>query len=66
MRTTITPELGAERARLMTDLQESYARAMNAIQRRDNNTWLAEEMKQSGIVRRIKEIDGTTGQPWNA
>ena len=65
-RTVVTPELGAERARLMIELQQSYARAMDAIQKHDDSAWLAEETKQSGLVRRIKEIDGTTGQPWNA
>lgn len=61
-----TPELAAERARLMAELQQSYARATDAIQKHNDKAWIAEETKQSSIVRRIKEIDGTVGRPWNA
>ena len=66
IRDTITPELAAERARLISELQQSYARAALAIQKHDDKAWLAEESTQASIVRRIKEIDGTVGQPWDA
>jgi hypothetical protein len=62
----ITPEEGAEREPLLKDYQNSGARALAAPSPYDAAAFAAAEAEQAAIVRRLREIDGTTGQPWNA
>jgi hypothetical protein len=71
----IDPQLGAELQRLYAEYPVASARAAAAL-RTDPpghylegeglRRFLAEDAKVTAIVRRIKEIQGTTGQPWNA
>ena len=74
-RSVISPEEGAELKRLYADLPEAYKRAAAAL-RTDPpghvlegealKRFMAEEAKVAAIVRRIKEIQGTTGEHWMA
>jgi hypothetical protein len=65
IRNTITPELAEERARLVVELADANARA--AARFKGDLAGFAEaEAEVAAIVRRIKEIDGTTGQQWDA
>jgi histidinol-phosphate/aromatic aminotransferase/cobyric acid decarboxylase-like protein len=69
------PELAAELQRLYAEYPVASARAAAALKTEPPGhelkgetlrRFLAEEEKVAAIVRRIKEILGTTGQPWNA
>ena len=62
----ITPEQGAELQRLHAEYTVATNRAADALRANDGQRFLEEEAKTADIVRRIREILGTTGQPWNA
>jgi hypothetical protein len=71
----VDPQLGAELQRLYAEHPVANARAAAALRtdppghRLEGEALrrlLEEEAKVAAIVRRIKEIQGTTGQPWNA
>ena len=61
-----TPSLALRKAPSSSAYHEEYAvatkRAADALRANDGQ----EEERVADIVRRIKEIFGTTGQPWNA
>jgi hypothetical protein len=72
---TTDPKLAAELQRLYAEYPMATARAAAALKTDSPGhllegealrRFLAEEEKVATIVRRIKEIQGTTGQPWNA
>jgi hypothetical protein len=58
----ISPKEGAELQRLHEEYAVATKRAADALRANDGQ----EEERVADIVRRIKEIFGTTGQPWNA
>ena len=62
----ISPKEGAELHRLHEEYAVATNRAANALGANDGQRFLEEEERVADIVRRIKEILGTTGQPWNA
>ena len=62
----ISPKEGAELHRLHEEYAVATNRAANALRANDGQRFLEEEERVADIVRRIKEILGTTGQPWNA
>ena len=62
----ISPKEGAELHRLHEEYAVATNRAANALGANDGQRLLEEEERVADIVRRIKEILGTTGQPWNA
>ena len=62
----ISPKEGAELHRLHKEYAVATNRAANALGANDGQRFLEEEERVADIVRRIKEILGTTGQPWNA
>ncbi len=66
MKTTIDPQEAAELEQLFKDYKDTAARALAALSPYDEATFSAVEAEQAAVVRRIKEIQGTTGQPWNA
>jgi hypothetical protein len=68
-----SPEVAAEREWLLTEL--SKVRLLTAAAHRTGGRpmegaalrrLLATEAKEAAIVHRIREIDGTLGQPWDA
>ena len=72
-KSTITVEEGAELKRLYAELPKAYERAGAALMGHDGpdreaaRARLMEAAAEARrIARRIKEILGTTGQPWNA
>lgn len=74
MKNTITPEEGEELTRLYAEWPIAHERAMKALMteppyhRLEGETlerFLQEDAKVSAIVRRIKEIQGVTGQAWD-
>lgn len=73
--TVITPEEGEELQRLYAELPEAHARVAAALrtdppayqQTSEQHARLIEaERAVSAILNRIKELQGTAGQPWNA
>ena len=62
----ISPKEGAELHRLHEEYAVATNRAANALGANDGQRFLEEEERVADIVRRIKEILETTGQPWNA
>jgi hypothetical protein len=62
----ITAEQGAELQRLHAEYIVATNRAAEALRANDGRRFLEEEAKTGNVVRRIREILGTTGQPWNA
>jgi hypothetical protein len=62
----ISPKEGAELKRLHEEYAVATKRAGDALRANDGQRFLQEEERVADIVRRIKEILGTTGQPWNA
>jgi hypothetical protein len=62
----IGPREGAELERLHERYAVATRRAADALRANDGQRFLEEEERVADIVRRIKEILGTTGQPWNA
>lgn len=62
----IGPKEGAELERLHEGYAVATRRAADALRANDGQRFLEEEERVADIVRRIKEILGTTGQPWNA
>ena len=62
----ISPKEGAELHRLHEEYAVATNCAANALRANDGQRFLEEEERVADIVRRIKEILGTTGQPWNA
>lgn len=71
----ISPEQGEELKKLYAELPEAYKRAAAALRtdppghRLEGDAlkrFLELDAKAGAIVRRIKEIQGTTGEPWNA
>jgi hypothetical protein len=62
----ITEEQGAELQRLHAEYIVATNRAADALRAKDGQRFLEEEANTADIVRRIREILGTTGQPWNA
>ena len=62
----IDPREGAEPERLHEEYAVATRRAADALQTNDGQRFLEEEERVADIVRRIKEILGTTGQPWTA
>jgi hypothetical protein len=62
----ITPEQGAELQRLHAAYIVATNRAAEALRAYDGRRFVEEEANTADIVRRIREILGTTGQPWNA
>ena len=58
----ISPKEGPELQRLHEEYAVATKRAADALRANDGQ----EEERVADIVRRIKEIFGTTGQPWNA
>ena len=73
MKETITPEEAAELERLYAELPQAYERAAAALRTEPRHRlegaslarFMEEEEKVATIVRRIKEILGTTGRSWN-
>ena len=66
MKTTIDPQEAAELDQLYKDYLATAGRTLEALRTRNEAAFLDEETKQAATVRRMKEILGTTGQPWNA
>jgi hypothetical protein len=62
----ITQEQAAELQRLHAEYIVATNRAAEALRTNDGRRFLEEEANTANIVRRIREILGTTGQPWNA
>lgn len=69
----ISPEAGAKLQELYKEYQDATARAAEAL--RTNGAplegqvlqrFLEEDEKVNAIARRIKEIVGFVGQPWNS
>jgi hypothetical protein len=65
-KTFMTPEEGAEYERPMKEYLKATHRAMNALAARDLSGFEKADGEAGVIVRRIKEILGTTGQRWMA
>jgi hypothetical protein len=61
----ITAEQAAELQRLHAEYTVATNRAAEALRANDGQRFLEEEANTADIVRRIREILGTTGQPWN-
>jgi hypothetical protein len=66
MKATIDHQEAAELQQLFKDYLETASRALAALSPYDEATFVAVEAEQAAIVRRIKEIQGTTGQHWMA
>ena len=62
----ISSKEGAELQRLHEEYAVATKRAAAALRANDGQRFLEEEERVADIVRRIKGILGTTGQPWNA
>ena len=62
----ISRKEGTELQRLHEEYAVATKRAAAALRANDGQRFLEEEERAADIVRRIKEILGTTGQPWNA
>jgi hypothetical protein len=71
----ISPEEGAELQRLYAELPEAQKRVLAAIKTSPPSheltaeglaQWIEAERAEGAIIRRIKEILGTIGEPWNA
>ena len=69
----ITPEEGAELRQLYADLPEANKRVAEALRTNGQplegealRRLMVEDEKASAIVRRIKELQGITGQHWMA
>jgi hypothetical protein len=68
-----SPEEGAELQRLYAELPIASNRASSALRTNGQplegaalQRFLDEDAKVAAIVRRIREILGITGEPWNA
>jgi hypothetical protein len=62
----ITADQAAELQRLHAEYIVATNRAAEALRANDGQRFLEEEANTADIVRRIREILGATGQPWNA
>ena len=69
----ISPEEGEELRKLYEELPKAYARASAALRTHGQplegellRKFMEEDAKAGDVVRRIKEIHGTTGQHWMA
>lgn len=64
----MTPEQGAERAGLYEDLEiaRRLTLAVVATEGMDSAAYLAADAREAAILRRIQEIEGTTGKHWMA
>ena len=62
----LTPEEGAELQRLYTEYAAGTERAAAALQVGNLDRFIDEDAKVTVVVKRIKEILGIAGQPWNA
>jgi hypothetical protein len=62
-RSIISPEEGAELQRLHAEYAVFTKRAAEVLRTNDGQLFVEEESKIANIVRRKKEILGTTGQP---
>ena len=69
----ISPEEGEELRKLFKNLPKAHARASAALRTNGKplegellRKFMEEDAKASDIVRRIKEIQGTTGKHWMA
>ena len=66
MKATIDHQEAAELEQLLKDYLVTAERSLAALSPYDEATFLAVDAEQAVIVRRIKEIQGTTGQHWMA
>lgn len=67
MKATIDPQEAAELDQLRAEYLQTANKAMKALA--SGPDWIAfqeAETEQATVVRRMKQILGTTGQPWNA
>jgi hypothetical protein len=63
-KTILTTEEVAELQRLQSELEQAYRDGAAAMHANDGQRLRATEARQAAIAKRMREIQGTAGQPW--